>query len=315
MRFASILALGSILSAQIAVTPVMAQMTTMPVDNPTTKPVRPVRPTPVTPPVTPLPKPVRPEIQPPRPRPEIQPPRPGPEMQPPRPVPPRPVILPPQPGYQSNFANALACAANGNRERSCRAATGNRVVISRIFSGQCRAVRDWSFSSYDIRVRNGCHARFLYGYANGNPTPLPQPVPDRDRDRGPSAGAVIAGVVVAGGLIAILANVAKKKDQTASTSTPTTFPPGPPATVSADLAALPKDARPTMQNCLFAAAREIGVTGGSRMRLDRVTKIEPGNGGWRFNADLTSTYPDGDRETPIYCRATPTKIVQLDFGQ
>jgi Protein of unknown function (DUF3011) len=305
MRVCSFVVVTSVLAAQLASTPAWSQMTTMPVPSPTTKPapVTPpttkpapvVRPVPLPGPVTELPRPVRPVIQPPRPQPAIQPPR-------------------PQPGYGGNFAGSINCRSSGNRERTCRANTENRVAVARIFAGRCRMTRDWSYSAYDIRVRNGCSAQFSYGYASGYPTPLPQPVPERDR--GPSAGAVIAGVVVAGGLIALLASANRKKQAaSAETTSPTPFPPGPPATVTADLSSMQSAARPTMQNCLFAAAKEIGVTGGSRMRLDRVTKIEPGNGGLRFNADLTSTYPDGDRATPIYCRATPTKIVQLDFGE
>lgn len=69
-----------------------------------------------------------------------------------------------------------------------------------------------------------------------------------------------------------------------------------------------------MQTCLFQASQEIGATGGTKLKLDGITEIQPGNGGWRFRANLIGTYPDGDRELPIYCRATSTKVVQLDFG-
>jgi hypothetical protein len=220
-------------------------------------------------------------------------------------------VLPVNPGYdQNHYAGTIDCRSRGNRVEVCRVPTSNRVVLLRQLGGRCVQGSNWSFSHQDIRVWSGCYGRFAYGYNNGYPTPLPQPVPERDR--GPSAGAVIAGVVVAGGLIALLASAAKKKNPAAPASA-SPFPPGPPASVSADLSGLQASARPTMQNCLFAASKEIGVTGGSKMRLDRITKLEPGNGGWRFNAELTSTYPDGDRATPIYCRATPTKIVQLDF--
>ena len=68
-----------------------------------------------------------------------------------------------------------------------------------------------------------------------------------------------------------------------------------------------------MQTCLFEASRQIGVTGGTRLRFDRLVGIEPGNGGWRFSAETTATYPDGQRSIPFYCRATPTQVVQLDF--
>lgn len=121
---------------------------------------------------------------------------------------------------------------------------------------------------------------------------------------------------MAAGLVALLASKNKKADKPAETTapeTPPSYPPGPPAAISADLSSLPAEAKPSMQTCLFEASRQIGATGGTRLRFDRLRSIEPGNGGWRFAAELVATYPDGDRNVPIYCRATPSKVVQLDF--
>src|SRR3546814_9368919 len=88
------------------------------------------------------------------------------------------------------------------------------------------------------------------------------------KDKGPSTGLIIGGIVVAGGLLALLASQSKKKKAAAGepvhedTTTPT-YPAGPPATLSANLSALPSAARPSVQNCLNDAARQIGVTGGT----------------------------------------------------
>ncbi len=276
-----------------------------------------------------------PQIQPVRPeRPQIQPPRPnpgGPQIQPPRPIGPVPVRPPvrPLPGPApvidrpqiqppvypgGNFARIIRCESPNNRRRNCNANTGNRVEIVRALSRFCQRGRTWGFTRSTIWVDRGCRADFGYGYAStGDPYPVPQPQPDRDR--GPSTGAVIAGVVVAGGLIALLAS--RKKSSTPETSTPSvpeTFPAGPPATLSADLASIPSAARSSVQNCMFDAARQIGVTGGKTLRFDRTTSLEPGNGGWRIGAAMTATYPDGERALNMFCRATPTKIVQLDFS-
>ena len=278
-----------------------------------------------------------PQIQPPRPSPggpQIQPPRPspgGPQIQPPRPVGPvpvqppvrplpptppvieRPQILPPvYPGR--NFAGFVRCESFNSRGRRCNANTGNRVEVVRTLSGSCRRDRNWGFTRSYVWVERGCGADFGYGYARtGNPYPVPQPQPVRDR--GPSAGAVVAGVVVAGGLVALLAS--RKKAGTPATSAPTTpetFPAGPPATLSVDLSSLPSAARSSVQNCMFDAARQIGVTGGTMLRFERTISLDPGNGGWRIRAAVTASYPDGDRSLDMYCRATPTKIVQLDFS-
>ena len=278
-----------------SITPLMAQTRPAPQDRP-----------------VPLPQPVRPEIQPPRPnpgRPEIQPPRPV-RPQPPRPG--RPEIQPPRPnpGYGQGYAGQISCESRNNRTRQCSVNTQNRVVLLRANGGVCNQGRGWGYDRRSIWVRN-CRATFAYGYGNnwggGGGWRPERP----DRDKGPSTGLIIGGVAVAAGLIALLASKNKKAD--AAAEAPTSYPPGPPAALSADLNLVRAEARPSLQTCLFEASRQIGVTGGTRLRLDRITSIEPGNGGWRFAADLTASYPDGERTTPFYCRATPTKVVQLDF--
>jgi hypothetical protein len=267
-----------------SIAPVAAQMTTMPVPD-------------------------RPQIQPPRPnpgRPEIQPPR-------------------PNPGWGNDnrgYAGRIRCEARSNSTKRCAVRTDNRVVLLTRHGGTCTQGRNWGFTRSNIWVAGKCRATFAYGYGNdhgdgwgGN---RPRPPVEHDKDKGPSTGLIIGGVAVAAGLVALLASKNKKKEAAAPEATvpetPTTYPPGPPAAVSADLAMLPVDARPSMQTCLFEASRQIGVTGGTRLRLDKLVNIEPGNGGWRFRTEMTATYPDGDRSLPMFCRATPTKVVQLDFA-
>ncbi|WP_343519328.1 DUF3011 domain-containing protein [Sphingomonas sp.] len=262
-----------------------------------TRPAPQQRPVPLPQPVpdrpVPLPQPVRPEIQPPRPI------RPQPPIRPPR----------PNPGYGQGYAGTIACESRNNRERRCSVPTQNRVVLLRATGGVCNQGRGWGYDRRSIWVRN-CRAVFGYGYGNnwggGGGWRPERP------DKGPSTGLIIGGVAVAAGLVALLASRNKKAGEPASEA-PTSYPPGPPAALAADLNLVRAEARPSLQTCMFEASRQIGVTGGTRLRLDRITSIEPGNGGWRFAADLTATYPDGDRSTPFYCRATPTKVVQLDF--
>lgn len=250
-----------------------------------------------------------------------------------RPVPlPSPVPGRPQPSWPSypggpgvrppvhpgpGYGQTLRCESRRNRYQRCAADTDNRVQIVRRIGGTCTQGRSWGYDKRAIWVDRGCRAEFAYGlWAGGGGGHYPEP----DRDKGPSAGAVIAGVAVAGGLIALLASSAnkRKKEEAASSApapeTPATFPAGPPAALVADLSPLPSASRPSVQTCLNEAARQIGATGGTRLSYDRLVSIEPGNGGWRFGASLTATYPDGERTLPLYCRATPTKVIQLDFA-
>lgn len=244
----------------------------------------------------------------------------------PMPLPERPVTRPtPLPGPitrptpvrpgNGGYANSVRCDSRNNRRERCNVRTDNRVSLVRRHNGTCTQGRTWGHDWRGIWVTNNCRATFAYGYGNYRP--------DRDRNDGPNAGLIIGGVAVAAGLVALLASRSRSAPvQTSGTDEmppvpssepPTVFPPGPPAAITADLSGLPTDARPSMQTCLFEASRQIGATGGTRLRLDRLAHIEPGNGGWRFRAETTATYPDGERTIPLFCRATPTKVVQLDF--
>lgn len=268
-------------------------------------------------------------------------PQPAPDRPTPLPTPERPAVQPPRPtnpgwGNQNRgYAGRIRCETKKNDTKRCSVRTENRVVLMTRHGGTCTQGRTWGFTRSTIWVAGKCRATFLYGYGNdwgngngngwgngngdgwsgGN-----RPQPPKDKDDGPSAGLIIGGVAVAAGLVALLASKNKKKPEEAATTTPepepetpTTYPPGPPASVSADMSMVPADSRPSMQTCLFEASRQIGVTGGTKLKLDRLVNVEPGNGGWRFRTELTATYPDGDRQLPMYCRATPTKVVQLDF--
>lgn len=291
------------LLASSGATPIMAQTRPAPAEGPQILPTQPpgtTRPTP--------PRPGGPQVQP------VRPTNPGgPQIQPPRPTyPGGPQIQPP---VGSGSGYTLRCESYRNKRQRCSANTDNRVQLVRRLGGTCIQGRTWGYDRRSIWVDRGCRAQFRYGrYGGGGYYPKP------DRDKGPSTGAIVAGVVVAGGLIALLASAANKKKQAEGATaalqpeTSATFPAGPPAAISADLSPLPSTARPSVQTCLHEAARQIGATGGTRLSYDRLVSLEQGNGGWRFGASLTATYPDGDRTLPLYCRATPTKVIQLDFA-
>lgn len=203
-----------------------------------------------------------------------------------------------------NFAGTLQCEARGVQEQRCYVNTENRVELLSQGNSRCVAGQNWGYTRDFIWVSQRCSATFGYGNVY-----RPQPP---QGNGGPSAGAIIGGVLVAGGLLALLTR-GKKTTATPTPSAKPEFPPQPPAAISADLTKLQADARPTVQNCLFEAARQIGATGGSRLRFDKATTLEHGNGGWRLTAAATATYPDGERATPFFCRATPTQIIELTF--
>jgi hypothetical protein len=264
----------------------------------------------------------------PQPQPEIRP-KPLPQPVRPRPLPsPAPGWSNPDPGFgrpgeswqYGGYQGETSCESRNGQLRRCRLNTEGRVTLLNSNNGRCRMNRDWGFDRFAIWVDNNCRGRFAYGYGNVNPG---GDYDYHDDDKGPSAGLIVGGVAVAAGLIALLASKKKKNNDNNAAGTggatqaepaPTPAPaPSGPATLEADLSAVPANAKPSMQICLDTALQQVSATGGSKLRFNRITKLEPGNGGWRINAQVTATYADGDSELPIFCRATPTKVVELDF--
>ncbi|MDO9363956.1 MAG: DUF3011 domain-containing protein [Sphingopyxis sp.] len=213
----------------------------------------------------------------------------------------------PLPQPVEDYAGILNCESWNYAYQQCNVPTNNRVELTRKIAGKCNAGRQWGYTGDYIWVDKGCRAEFGYGYRNTRP-------PEKDKDKGPSTGLIIGGIVVAGGLIALLASQKKKKaDGTATKEAAVTHPARGPATLSANLNSLPSAARPSVQNCMTDAARQIGITGGTRLSYDKLISLEQGNGGWRIRATMTATYPDGAKQVEMFCRATPSDIIQLDF--
>jgi hypothetical protein len=153
------------------------------------------------------------------------------------------------------------------------------------------------------------------------------PPPSYFYDDGPSVGDVIAGVAVTGSLIYLLSEATKPKQQTMVVQGgPPPVPPPPqpyvppknstgaPARINVDINGLTAAQRPSASVCITEAARQIGATGGTEIRVKEVLDVEEGNGGYRFRLVLLGIYPDETRTIPMYCRATPEKIVELTFG-
>lgn len=262
-------------------------------------------------------------------------PQPVPDWQRPTPLPqPVPDRWQGRPPRGDGFAGRVTCESRNNRIQRCNARTQNRVeLLTR--SANCTRGRTWGYDQRHIWVSRNCRGTFAYGHGRNSW--------DRPGSSGPSTGAIIGGVTVAAGLAALLANRNNSRRPPAAGNYPPSppfppsrdpdmrplpepepepeapappvgpFPPGPPAKVVADLSVLPEASRPSMNTCLQEAARQVGVTGGTQVRFDRLVHIEPGNGGWRFRAQLIATYPDAERILPLFCRATPTRVVELDF--
>ena len=160
----------------------------------------------------------------------------------------------PLPQPVDDYAGTLRCESWSYKYQQCNVPTNNRVELTRKIAGKCNAGRQWGYTGDYIWVDKGCRAEFAYGYRNVQPT---RP----DKDKGPSTGLIIGGVVVAGGLLALLLSKKKKSADGATEESAATHPPRGPATLSANLSGLPSAARPSVQNCMTDAARQIGVTG------------------------------------------------------
>jgi hypothetical protein len=208
-------------------------------------------------------------------------------------------------GGNQGFAGQLECRSDNNRYRRCSANTGNRVELLRQFSSaSCVQGRSWGYDRSSVWVDNGCQARFGYGYGNVSGDTSGS---GSGGGGGSDAGAVIGGVALAAGLIALLSAAGKGGSSRSSTAATATT-----ATVNADLSKFQPDARTPGQACLKEAARQVGATGGTAIRLDRVDSATRIGDGWAIRAGVTATYPDHSQSMAIDCRATGDKVTAFD---
>ena len=67
----------------------------------------------------------------------------------------------------SGFAGEISCRSRDGRQQECFANTNNRVqMLQQYSSSPCIEGSTWRYSRNSIIVRNGCQARFGYGYGN-----------------------------------------------------------------------------------------------------------------------------------------------------
>jgi hypothetical protein len=259
---------------------------------------------------TPLPAPVRPQ---------------APNLRPQPPSQSVPTVPPNQ--AQRYFAGTVRCESQNFQPRSCRARTQDRVEIVQVHGGSCARNRSFTYTSEQIRVTDGCRATFAYGYGNVRP----------EADSGSNALPwVLAGAGATAGIVA-LANSGSSSTPEPERPAPAPPPPPPPAAapppavppqaqqppfpalppakLEANIQMLTADQQRTMQTCLFEGARQTGLSGGSALRLDSVDEIVQGNGGWRFRFRATGTWPNGQRQGSIFCRASPTQIFEFTVSR
>ncbi len=174
-------------------------------------------------------------------------------------------------------------------------ATRNRVVLARQYGNSpCIFRRSWGYDSRSIWVRNGCRGRFAYGYGSEQ----------LQYDRGGwNTGATIAGIAISVGLIAILASSNNRPEQLIQQS----------ATLIADTGSLPRDARRAADMCLVEAARQIGATGGTEVRLDAILGHQQQNAGYLFGGQTSVRYPGIIKNLVIDCETSYDRVTFLEF--
>jgi hypothetical protein len=207
--------------------------------------------------------------------------------------------------WGQGYAGQIRCESWNYAYRFCRASTQGRADLIRTIAGTCQRGRSWGFDNSGIWVNNGCRGDFAFGRGNVNP--------GGSSGSNNNTGEVIAGVAIAAGLIALLGAASSSNNRSSTTAAPQVNDNAPPARIVADLSRIPAEQRPSVQTCLNEAARQIGATGGTEVRLDQVRNIARITGGWSVRAQLVSTYPDQQRSVPINCRANGEELLSLDF--
>jgi hypothetical protein len=203
--------------------------------------------------------------------------------------------------WGNGYRGEVRCRSNDNRYNRCSVNTEGRVVlVEQLSRAECRQGRTWGYDNSGIWVNNGCEARFAYGRGNYQPQ-----YGSSGSSGGSNTGAVVGGVALAAGLVALLAAAGRSSTPSATSATTT-------ATVDADYGLFPRDAEASGRACMAEAARQVGATGGTRVRLDRVDMAQREGQGWNILAKTTLTYPQQERQVSMDCRTNGTAVTAFD---
>ena len=158
----------------------------------------------------------------------------------------------------------------------------------------CIFRQTWGYDSRSIWVSQGCRGRFAYGYGSQQL--------DYGND-GWNTGATIAGIAISVGLLAILASNNNRPEQLIEQS----------ATLIADTGSLPPEARYAADMCLAEAARQVGATGGTEIRLDAILGYQQQNAGYLFGAQTSVRYPGNIKNLVVDCETSADRVSFLEF--
>lgn len=213
-----------------------------------------------------------------------------------------PAAAQPNPRWTSNDSSgsdgySLRCESRNYRYARCQADTRSGVRLSRVLGGDCKNRRNWGTERNFIWVNNGCRAEFQVGGNGGR------------NDGGVSTGAVIAGAAVAAGLLALLLSKNKKRDGDAAAESGNK----PPAAIDIGQNLVPPAAERAFRRCIDEAARQIGSSGGTKLRLTGDVMHRQFEGAWQFRLPLEGTWPTETLATPAECTATDKALRNLDF--
>lgn len=201
-------------------------------------------------------------------------------------------------GWNNRPGGTIRCESWNYRYARCNADTGGGVRLARVIAGDCRQGRSWGSARGYIWVNNGCRAEFETRYGNNG------------GNNGPSTGAVIAGVAVAAGLIALLASKGRKAD---AAKPDAAKPDAQMAAINIAPGAVTQAAEPAFRTCVEEAARQIGATGGRSIRLLGSVAAEQSRDEWQFRLPLEASWPDDTHPIPATCRATSARLIDLSF--
>lgn len=207
--------------------------------------------------------------------------------------------------WGSGFAGEIRCRSSNQRYNRCPVRTEGRVeLVERLSRANCVQGQSWGHDASSIWVNRGCEARFAYGRGSY------QPQYGNSGNSGSSGGGggsgVAAGLLGAGlaaGLIAILTSRGDKPD----TSRPA-------SSLQADYGLFPAAAQVEAKACMAEAARQLGHSGATGVRLDRVVSTERREAGWRLVADITGTWPRESNRLRLDCTATADRVTAFDVG-